>query len=469
VGTLAEFRLSILLISSFNYTGIQSPEHGFEAMAAPLAILISSSTLERSRISDALTAANWRQMCGPPGDAEAVVARHPPDVVIVSASATDSSSAIDCLSRLHAAFNAPRYLFVAAVSSEELAIAALHAGADQYLKEPWTPEKLLGSLAALMPRGDATSCCDSLSGGDRLVGRSPAMAHLRAQIKRVAPASSNVLILGETGTGKELVAELIHQNGSRSGKPFICINTAAIPDALLENELFGHERGAFTGATTTEQGKLAAAHGGTMFLDEIGDVSLAIQAKLLRAIENKAIYRLGSTRSVQLDVRVVAATNGDLLNAIANGRFRRDLYYRLNVVQLDVPPLRERPDDIPPLIAHYLVRFNRELGRSVRGLSARALDALCGYPWPGNVRELRNVVEALLVNLAPETTGVVDVPPEVMRRLALAVGAPLSERDRLLGALAETNWNKTRAASKLRMSRMTLYRKMQRHAVGTRH
>jgi DNA-binding NtrC family response regulator len=283
----------------------------------------------------------------------------------------------------------------------------------------------------------------------------------------VAPAASNVLILGETGTGKELIAELIHQNGPRRSKPFICINTAAIPDQLLENELFGHERGAFTGATTAQAGKLVAAHGGTVFLDEIGDASPAVQAKLLRAIEHKEVYRLGATRGEEFDARIIAATNCDLLKAASETRFRHDLYYRLNVVQVDVPPLRERADDIPLLIGHFLRRLNRELGRSVRGLSPRALDALCAYPWPGNVRELRNVVEALLVNLAPETTGLVDVPPEVMRRLAIAVGAPQSERERLLGALAETHWNKTRAAGKLRMSRMTLYRKMQRYAVSS--
>jgi transcriptional regulator with PAS, ATPase and Fis domain len=277
-----------------------------------------------------------------------------------------------------------------------------------------------------------------------------------------------VLVLGETGTGKEVVAELLHRNGSRSSRPFVCINTAAIPDSLLENELFGHERGAFTGATGNQGGKLAAAHLGTVFLDEIGDVSLTTQAKLLRAIENKSVYRLGGTKSVNLDVRIIAATNSDLERATAEGRFRKDLYYRLNVVRVELPPLRDRAEDIPLLIGHYLLQLNRDLGRAVRGLSTRAMDTLCAYHWPGNIRELRNVIEALLVNLAPETTGIVDVPPEVMRQLALAVGAAPSERERLLNALAATNWNKTRAASQLRMSRMTLYRKMHQHSVAAR-
>ena len=284
------------------------------------------------------------------------------------------------------------------------------------------------AVRALLQSPDAASEAPvrPLAGGDRFVGRSQAMAQLRLQIARVAPTNSNVLVLGETGTGKEMVAELIHGNSRRAARPLVCLNTAAIPDSLLENELFGHERGAFTGATTTQPGKLIAAHGGTVFFDEIGDVSLSMQAKLLRAIESKSAYRLGGTRSVPIDIRVVAATNHDLQRDAAEGRFRQDLYYRLNVVRIELPPLRERRDDIPLLIRHYLAHFNRELGTSVRGLSPRAMDTLCDYHWPGNVRELRNAIEALLVNLAPETTGVVDVPPEVMRQLALAVGAPRS-------------------------------------------
>ena len=359
----------------------------------------------------------------------------------------------------------PKYIFVTVTSNEELAISALQAGAQRYLKDPWTPAMLEEAVRALLPSPDAGSETPirELVGGERLVGRSQPMALLRLQIARVAPTNSNVLVLGETGTGKEMVAELIHDNSRRAARPLVCLNTAAIPDSLLENELFGHERGAFTGATTTQAGKLIAAHGGTVFFDEIGDVSLSTQAKLLRAIESKSAYRLGGTRRVPIDIRVVAATNHDLQRDAAEGRFRQDLYYRLNVVRIELPPLRERRDDIPLLIRHYLAQFNRELGTSVRGLSPRAMDTLCEHHWPGNVRELRNAIEALLVNLAPETTGVVDVPPEVMRQLALAVGAPKSERERLLGALTETNWNKTKAATRLHISRMTLYRKMHQH------
>jgi DNA-binding NtrC family response regulator len=430
------------------------------------AVVIANDPGECTGIQRALAdiACDCRQ--APVGAAVEALARHRPDVVIL-VTGDNPQPALDCLQGLHQAFCHLRFLMLATVSSEDLAIAALRCGAHQYVRGPWTPPTLQAAVADLLPSESTIApASDGLAGGEQLVGRSRALRELRQRIARLAPASSNVLILGETGTGKELIAELIHRNGARADRPLVCINTAAIPDALLENELFGHERGAFTGAIAAQGGKLAAAHGGTLFLDEIGEVSLAVQAKLLRAIENKSIYRLGGTRPVQFDARIVAATNSDLEQAAHDGRFRKDLYYRLNVVRVEVPPLRERVDDIPLLIGHYLLRFNRELGRSVRGLSARALDTLCRYHWPGNVRELRNVVEALLVNLAPETSGIVDVPPDVMRQLAIAVGAPITERERLLNALTATNWNKSRAARELHWSRMTLYRKMQRHDVA---
>jgi len=435
-------------------------------MASPFALVVHTACPARDRLVAALAGIDCQHCVATATDAEAEVARRRPDVVIVAASPADSGQAAECLRRLRARFDRPKYLFVAAASSEDIAIAAFHSGAQHYLKEPWTPAMLQAAVQAVLPEGAVSvPVADGLKGGERLVGHSRAIRQLRAHLARIAPANSNVLVLGETGTGKELVAELLHLNGARASRPFVCINTAAIPDTLLENELFGHERGAFTGATGGQGGKLAAAHGGTVFLDEIGDVSLSTQAKLLRALESKEVYRLGGTRGVQLDVRFIAATNSDLERAAAEGRFRKDLYYRLNVVRVELPPLRERREDIPLLIGHYLLHFNREIGRSVRGLSPRSIEALCAYHWPGNVRELRNVIEALLVNLAPETAGIVDVPPEVMRQLAVAVGAPTSERERLLDALTETNWNKSRAARQLKCSRMTLYRRMQRHDV----
>jgi DNA-binding NtrC family response regulator len=438
-------------------------------VSSVLAVIADDATSRRSDVRRALSALGCEPVFATLRSAEADVGRIGPDVVVVGGTRPDPGDGLDCLAQLHGSFPYAGYVFLAADSSEDVVIRALHSGAQRYVKEPWTDEAVQGAVKAVLG-ALASPCapCPALAGADRLVGRSRAVRELREELARVSPAASNVLVTGETGTGKELVAELIHLNGARSRKPFVCLNTAAMPDTLLESELFGHERGAFTGAVTTEDGKLAAANGGTAFLDEIGDASLSIQAKLLRAIEGKSFHRLGSPRSVQIDVRIVAATNQDLERAVEEGRFRKDLYYRLNVVRVQLPPLRERPEDIPLLVAHYLRHFNRVLGRSVRGLAPAAMDTLGAYHWPGNVRELRNVVEALLVHLAPETTGVVDVPPAVMRQLAFAVGAPTSERERVLQALTATNWNKSKAATQLHWSRMTLYRKMQQHGVGLR-
>ena len=433
-----------------------------------LVLVVGDDASERDDVHRALVSSGYRCTSASLDGAGAISSQLQPDVVVVVAADPDPRAELEFLRRVSQRPARAGIIFLTASSTEELAIAALRAGAQQYVKGAWTPQALCEAVDDVRPGAAPDAPSGDLVGGEALVGRSKAMRDLRERLARIARVGSNVLILGETGTGKELVAELLHKNSPRAARPFVCINTAAVPDALIENELFGHERGAFTGATGRAPGKLAAAHGGTLFLDEIGDLAPAVQAKLLRAIENKSIYRLGSTQAVQFDARIVAATNADLERAVADGRFRQDLYFRLNVVRVEIPPLRERPDDIPRLVSHYLARFNRELGRSVRALSDRALTTLCAYRWPGNVRELKNVLEALLVHLAPETTGVVDVPPEVMRQLAAAMGAPLSERDRLLEALTATNWNKSRAARQLKCSRMTLYRKMQQHSVMAR-
>jgi DNA-binding NtrC family response regulator len=432
-------------------------------------VVIDEPSHRRELVTAALSDIGCRSTCVCRDEALRTITRQRPELVIVGGGDLPALSEVECLHRLQASFQAARYVFLASRSSEELAIRAFQAGASQYIKDPWTPAMLQAVVATLLPEAPASPAAErALVGAARLVGRSQAIRDLRQCIARIALVSSNVLILGETGTGKELVAELIHANSRRAAGPMVCLNSAAIPEALLENELFGHERGAFTGAAGAQSGKLVAANHGTIFLDEIADVSLSVQAKLLRVLESRSIYRLGGIRPQQVDVRMLAATNDDLGKAVTEGRFRKDLYYRLNVVRLELPPLRERSEDIPLLIAHYLRILNAELDRKVKALSTRAMDALCAYHWPGNVREVRNVIEALLVNLAPETTGVVDIPPQVMHHLAQALGAPATERDRLLTALASTNWNKTRAASQLHCSRMTLYRRMHRHHLGLR-
>ncbi len=297
-----------------------------------------------------------------------------------------------------------------------------------------------------------------------LLGDAPQIVSLRKYVARVAMTDSTVLITGETGTGKELVAELIHKSGVRRDKPFVCVNSAALPDTLLESELFGFEKGAFTSAHARYQGKLRMAHGGTLFLDEIGDLSLGAQAKLLRVLETHEVHPLGGWRAVSVDFRMIAATNCDVEAITQSGRFRRDLFYRLNVVRIELPPLRERKEDIPRLIEHFVESFNHQFNRSVEAFHADAVNLLQSYDWPGNIRELRNVVEASFVNAAADRIEVLDLP----ERLRRAFESQLSKgsREELVQALLAANWNISRAADELQCSRMTVYRKMAQYRVS---
>ncbi|MGH7412499.1 MAG: sigma-54-dependent transcriptional regulator [Candidatus Methylomirabilis sp.] len=360
-------------------------------------------------------------------------------------------------------------IIITAYSTEDLAIEALKDGIDDYFPKPFLIDDLLGSIERLLPSRVLGKCSTSaepariiqdLIDGHRMVGESPPMREINAYIRKIAPTDSNVLITGETGTGKELVAELIHKNSNRAMKPFICLNCAAIPDTLLESELFGYERGAFTGAYATQEGKLKQADGGTVFLDEIGDMSLSTQAKMLRVLDKKAIQRLGGRRDVTFDLRIIAATNQNLEELISCGRFRRDLYFRLNVAQIVLPPLRHRKTDIPLLLSQFINQLNRQLHSQIRGVSKELLDYLLHYEWPGNVRELKNVAEVCCLNLNSGMIGLADIPEQYQSKLA---GGVTNEKELLLSALFSTKWNKSKAAQKLHWSRMTLYRKMAKY------
>jgi DNA-binding NtrC family response regulator len=298
-----------------------------------------------------------------------------------------------------------------------------------------------------------------------MIGESSSMQALSTYIKKVAAAESHVLITGETGTGKELVAEQIHRYSSRSQWPLVRINCAAIPDSLLESELFGYERGAFTGATTLNRGAFERADRGTLFLDEIGDMSRYAQAKILRAVEGRVIHRLGGQRGIPLDVRIIAATNQDLEQLVAAGQFRSDLYFRLNVAGIHLPPLRDRKQDLVPLCAHYIQALNQHWGREVEGFTADAFNCLLRYDWPGNIRELKHLLEAIFINIESKTIAFMDLPEPFLRRLKASAGLPRSEREVLLSALLAADWNKSQAARQLHWSRMTLYRKLEKYQI----
>jgi len=313
---------------------------------------------------------------------------------------------------------------------------------------------------------------DQLHLESELVGNSVALKHVEQQIGRVATTRATVLIRGESGVGKELVARAIHLNSPRRDAPFICLNCAALTETLLESELFGHEKGAFTGATERMLGKFESADQGTIFLDEIGEMAVGTQAKLLRVLEGHPFERVGGSIPIKVDVRVVAATNRPLEDAVREGAFRRDLYFRLQVVQLDVPPLRERPDDVAVLADHFLKRFGRETGRKMKGFTAAALKKLQGYHWPGNVRELRNVIERAVALGAGPTIEEADIwlsPLELVGVAAPEVYEPLRleaiEKRHIERTLEHTDWNKSQAAQILGIERSTLDRKIKAYGL----
>jgi len=294
----------------------------------------------------------------------------------------------------------------------------------------------------------------------QLIGNSAGMSRLRDYIPKLGRSDAHVLITGETGTGKECLAESIHEASPRRKQPFICVNCAAIPDSLLESELFGYERGAFSGAQHSYPGRLRLASGGTVFLDEIGEMSTVAQAKILRVLESNQVFPLGGRRVAEVDVRFIAATNQDLEPLVEQTRFRRDLYYRLNVVRVRMPPLRQRREDIPELMAHFIGKMNERGGHQVEGPTAEVQSLLRQYEWPGNVRELRNLVENIFVDPPEGPVEWKHLPDSFRSYFTGQERESTPERDQLLGVLQRTNWNKSKAAEQMKWSRMTLYRKM---------
>lgn len=307
---------------------------------------------------------------------------------------------------------------------------------------------------------------------DRIIGKSQKMVELMDTVSQVAPTKASVLITGESGVGKELVADAIHELSNRSKGPFIKVHCAALTASLLESELFGHEKGSFTGAVKEKKGRFELADGGTIFLDEIGEIDAQTQVKLLRVLQERQFERVGGEKSITVDVRIVCATNRDLPKEIEKGNFREDLYYRLNVVHLDVPPLRERKDDIPLLMTSFLQQFNSENGRSIEAFSNQAKRALLGYEWPGNIRELRNCIESAVVFARTSVIEVEDLPVHIGKAqnassISLEVGITLAEAEKqlIISTLASCAGNKTKAAEVLGIGRKTLHRKLQEYHI----
>jgi DNA-binding NtrC family response regulator len=361
----------------------------------------------------------------------------------------------------------------------ESAVQAMHDGAYDFLTKPVNLDRLsllvkraLASRELAEQNRAMQEELERRSGFASIIGRSNEMRQVFEIVRQVAPSRSSVLITGESGSGKEMIAEALHYNSPRKDKPFIKVHCAALTESLLESELFGHEKGAFTGAIARKRGRFELAHLGTLFLDEIGEINQNVQIKLLRVLEEKRFERVGGEETVEVDVRLIAATNRDLKEAITRGTFREDLYYRLNVVNIHIPPLRERKEDIPLLAAAFLREFSQENGKSLDGIDAKARLALYNYPWPGNVRQLRNSIESAVVLAKGSTITVDDLPPNIRGETAgdllrLPVGASLQdvEKEVIRSTLAREGGNKSRTAEILGIGRKTLHRKIEEYGL----
>jgi DNA-binding NtrC family response regulator len=361
----------------------------------------------------------------------------------------------------------------------ESAVQAMHDGAYDFLTKPVNLDRLsllakraLGNRELALQNRVLQEELERRSQFSNIIGRSAEMRQVFDLVRQVAPARTSVLITGESGVGKEMIAEALHYGSPRKDKPFIKLHCAALTETLLESELFGHEKGAFTGAIARKRGRFELAHMGTLFLDEIGEINQTVQIKLLRVLEEKRFERVGGEETVEVDVRLIAATNRDLKEAIAKGSFREDLYYRLNVVNLHIPPLRERKDDIPLLVAAFLREFSQENGRTIEGIDAKGRSALSNYSWPGNVRQLRNSIESAVVLCKGSVITLEDLPPGIRGeqggdQVRLPVGSSLAEAEKELirFTLAREGGNKSRAAEVLGIGRKTLHRKLQEYGI----
>ncbi|OGC02099.1 MAG: hypothetical protein A3G35_09880 [candidate division NC10 bacterium RIFCSPLOWO2_12_FULL_66_18] len=371
-------------------------------------------------------------------------------------------------------------IVVTAVKSLKTAVEAIKLGAFDYITKPFDIHEILALIKRVVEKQELVKEVMYLRSEvardhrfEDLVGRNVRMQEIYTLIARIADNNATVILSGESGTGKELLARAIHQQSNRGQRPFVAVNCAAIPAELLESELFGHEKGAFTGAIATKVGKFELATGGSLFLDEVGSMRLDLQAKILRALQEREVERVGGTRTIKIDVRVIAATNRDLKRAVEEGTFREDLYYRLNVVPITLPDLKDRQEDIPLLANHFMQKFTQESNPAIREISKEAMGILMSYPWPGNVRELENVIErAVTLGRGPAILPA-DLPPHlaggagpVGRALVQEATLEDLERDYIAAVLQRTKWHQIRTAAILGIDRRTLYRKIRRYGIN---
>jgi DNA-binding NtrC family response regulator len=416
--------------------------------------------------------------------AEAIqgVREEEPDIILLDI-LMPGANGLDTLKKIKSIHPAAQVIMLTALNTARTAFTAKESGAFDYVTKPFDVDELRLRVSRALEKTQISRELERLRaevgskyGIENIVGKSKPMLDIYKVVSMVAGKKSTVLITGESGTGKELIARAIHYNSDRRAKPFVVVNCAALPHTLIESELFGYEKGAFTNAHQRKIGHFESAHGGTLFLDEIGELELGTQAKFLRAVETETFTRLGGTEETKVDVRVVAASNQDLEKLAGTGEFRRDLFYRLNVVSLHLPPLRERGEDIPLLLDHFLRLKAQENSTSPKTLSAEVVDCMMSYPWPGNVRELENLVERLTILSPHESVGLADLPQGIrfrdqtssLKEKVLEGSHPLSEavdefeRELILKALQKSGFNQTKAASMLGTSRRVLRYRMEK-------
>ena len=376
--------------------------------------------------------------------------------------------------RIHRIDPQTAVIMITAFASVDTAVRALKQGAFDYLTKPIDPDELSHLVRRAVDERrlreenvQLRETIDGLVGADAIVGDSPAMGKVMELIEQVARTDSTVLILGESGTGKELVARAIHAGSPRRYFPIVPVNCGGLPETLLESELFGHEKGAFTGAGYRRKGKIEMADGGTLFLDEVAAVQPKMQVDLLRVLETKELTRIGGTRPIKVDFRIICATNDNLEQAVVEGRFREDLYYRINIFTIQLPPLRERRSDIPALARHFLARFARQMDSRIAGISPEAMDLLTAYDWPGNVRELSNAIERAVVVGAPPVIQPGDLPLRSPANGGPARAGSLADMEKrhVAAVLEQTGGNITRAAEILKVDRVTVYNKIKKYGL----
>lgn len=442
----------------------------------PRILVVDDEASNRVTLERILLRESWEVLHAPDGRAALELLRSQGADVVITDMKMPGMSGLELLRAVKALAPDVEVVVMTAFGTVETAVDAMKDGAYDYVTKPLRRMELVGSIRkALEKRGlilENRRLKDALAErmplpGDDLVGSSLMLRDLLEEVQQVAPTDASVLLVGESGTGKSVLARLIHRRSRRRDGQLVTLNCAALPEALLESELFGHEAGAFTGATTRREGRLDVARGGTLFLDEVTEISPSVQVKLLRVLQEGEYERLGSSRTLQADIRVIAATNRDIEASVAAGRLREDLYYRLNVIHMRVPALRERPEDIPLLATAFLTRFASKNHKIVEGFSPDALDTLTAWRWPGNVRELENAIERAVVLTRSRIIGVDDLPPAVRQSqggrtvVTFQVGTPLKtiERRMIEETLRSVGGDKSLAANLLGITSRTIYRR----------